>query len=159
MKLRITKPNNTKESEQIDFGLKKDRMEAYYNVKRKLSEMENTVEAIPYWKSFLSVAGFMLMILLIIMIAFVTFTNYESLPRQMPLIYSQTSSTWMLSDKDVYIIIPVLLLIGLAIVTRLNSITYKFDRRLSIVINITLILTAILGFIAFIQLFSFVLIY
>lgn len=158
MKFKIRK-NKNKEPQQIDLGLKKDRLETYYNLKRKVNEMEATVEAIPYWKSFLSVAGFMLMIFLIVLIEFIAITQYDKLPREMPLIYSQTASTWTLTDKDLFIIIPFILLFGLAVITRLNSITYKFDRRLSVVINISLILTAILGMIAFLQLYSFVLIY
>ena len=145
--------------EQITLDLKKDPLEGYYSVKRKITQVETTVEAMPYWKSFLSVTAFVLMLFLIILISAITFQNYNNLPKQIPLIYSQSALTWTLSDKDVYIIIPIVLFVALVMITRLNSQTFKFDQRLSIVVNIAVILSSVLGIIAFLQLFSFVLIY
>ncbi len=158
MQLRLYKPKS-KEIQQIPIDLKKDKLESYYQVKRKLSRLEATVEAQPYWKYFISVFAFLLVLLLIIFNTYVTFTKYSSLPRQLPLVYSQSTNTWTLIDKEFYLLIPFLLLLMLFIQIRFNTLTFKFDRRLSLVVNLGLILSSLLGFIAYIQLFSFVLIY
>lgn len=145
--------------EQISLDLKKDKLEGYYTVKRKLAYMEATVEALPYWKNFLSVLAFMLFILLIVFNFYVVISKYKELPRELPLIYSQSNNTWNLIDKEFYLLIPFVLLVALFFLIRFNTLTFKFDRRLATMINLTLILTSLLAFIAYIQLFSFVLIY
>lgn len=151
--------NNPKQSEQISLDLKKDKLESYYQVKRKLAHLEATVEALPYWKNFLSVLGFMLFLLLIVFNLYITISKYDELPKQLPLIYSQTNNTWNLVDKEIYLITPFVLLFLLFLIIRFNTLTFKFDRRLSTMVNLVLVLTSLLGFIAYIQLFSFVLIY
>ncbi len=145
--------------EQIPIGLKKDKLENYYQVKRKLSHLEATVEAQPYWKYFISVSAFLLVFLLIVFNLYLTITKYSQLPKELPLIYSQSSNTWTLIEKEFYLLIPFLLFVTLFMQIRFNTLTFKFDRRLSLVVNLGLILASLLGFIAYIQLFSFVLIY
>lgn len=158
MQLRISKPRS-KHVEQISLDLKKDKLEGYYQVKRRLAYLEATVEALPYWKNFLSVLAFMLFFLLIVFVLYVTISNYLSLPKQLPLIYSQGSNTWNLIDKELFLVIPFVLMFMLFLLVRFNTLTFKFDRRLAIMINLVLVLTSLLGFIAYMQLFSFVLIY
>jgi len=158
LQFRINKPKSG-ETEQISLDLKKDRLEGYYQVKRKLAHLEATVEALPYWKNFLSVLAFMLFLLLVIFIFYVTVSNYHRLPKQIPLIYSQANNTWNLVDKEIYLVLPFVLLLMLFMLIRFNTLAFKFDRRLAIMVNLVLVLTSLLGFIAYIQLFSFVLIY
>lgn len=158
MQINFGKSKNIK-PQQITLDLKKDKLEGYYTVKRKLAYMEATVEALPYWKNFLSVFAFMLFVLLLALNFYVVITKYQELPAQLPLIYSQSNNTWNLIDKEFYLLIPFVLFIILFLLIRLNTLTFKFDRRLATMINLTLILTSMLGFIAYIQLFSFVLIY
>lgn len=158
MQINFGKSKNIK-PQQITLDLKKDKLEGYYTVKRKLAYMEATVEALPYWKNFLSVFAFMLFVLLLALNFYVVITKYQELPAQLPLIYSQSNNTWNLIDKEFYLLIPFVLFIVLFLLIRLNTLTFKFDRRLATTINLTLILTSMLGFIAYIQLFSFVLIY
>lgn len=158
MQINFGKSKNIK-PQQITLDLKKDKLEGYYTVKRKLAYMEATVEALPYWKNFLSVFAFMLFVLLLALNFYVVITKYQELPAQLPLIYSQSNNTWNLIDKEFYLLIPFVLFIVLFLLIRLNTLTFKFDRRLATMINLTLILTSMLGFIAYIQLFSFVLIY
>lgn len=145
--------------EQTTLNLKKDKLEGYYQVKRKLAHLETTVEALPYWKNFLSVLAFMMFALLIIFTTYITITKYNQLPKQLPLFYSQANNTWGLIDKEFYLFMPFVFAFTLFLLIKLNSSVFKFDRRLAIIINLALILTSLLGFIAYIQLFSFVLIY
>jgi hypothetical protein len=158
MQFKIKWPSKKKQ-EQISLNLKKDKLEGYYQVKRKLAHLETTVEALPYWKNFLSVLAFMMFVFLILFNSFVTVTKYNVLPKQLPLFYSQANNTWGLIDKEIYLLMPFLFGFMLFFLIKLNSSVFKFDRRLAIMINLALILTSLLGFIAYIQLFSFVLIY
>ena len=158
MQIRLTKPTK-KQAEQISLDLKKDKLEGYYQVKRRLANLEATVEALPYWKNFLSVLAFLMLFFLIIFTTYITVNNYRIMPQKLPLLYSQSNTAWNLIDKEFFLLIPFLLLIALFFLIRLNSLTYKFDRRLATMINMSLVLTSLLGFIAYIQLFSFVLIY
>ena len=158
MQINLRKTRKSK-PEQITLDLKKDKLEGYYTVKRKLAYMEATVEALPYWKNFMSVLSFLLFVLLVIFNIYIVITKYQELPKELPLIYSQSNNTWNLIDKEFYLLIPFVLLIVLFVLIRLNTLTFKFDRRLATMINMTLILTSLLGFIAYVQLFSFVLIY
>lgn len=101
----------------------------------------------------------MLFLLLIVFNLYIIITKYQVLPKQLPMIYSQANNTWNLVDKEVFLVIPFVLLFLLFLIIRFNTLTFKFDRRLAIMVNLVLVLTSLLGFIAYAQLFSFVLIY
>lgn len=144
---------------QYELDIKSSKSEWYYNIKRRVSRYEATMEAIPYWRSYVTVTAIVATLAFIGFVSFVLYNNYATLPNSFPLIYSQATQTWNLVSKEYLMIIPIALAAFLLIMVRINIQTYRFDRRLAIMINFIVILVNILGIIAFGQLFSLILIY
>lgn len=144
---------------QISLDLKNSKLDWFYGIKRKLNNVEAVVEAIPYWKSFVTVAALVSSIATVGLLAYFIVDLYPELPPEFPLIFSQDTNSWMLIDKEILPGVPIALGIVLVLLLRLNSATYKFDRRLAQMVNLGIIIFNILSSIAFVQLVSLILVY
>lgn len=145
--------------EQFTLDIKRSNLEPVYNVKRRIARLETVVETLPYWRSFVTVAAFLTSIAFIAIISYLIFNSYNKLPPEFPLIHSQATGSWNLIDKEILPFTPIALGSLLAILLKLNSETFKFDRRLANMVNLGVIIFNILGTIAFVELFSLVLIF
>ena len=151
--------NKTKEKEQITIPIEPSKKELYYNVKRKVNRFGIFFGAIPYWKHIINVVAFISSILVIVVDTLLLIQLYGQLPNKIPLFYFQATKSWSLTDKELLIVIPIFSGIILILLSRLNSSVFRFDRRLAIMINVSIFIFNIFFIIAILQLFSLVLVY
>jgi len=112
-----------------------------------------------YWDSMLTIAAIMLSLFYVGFMIFFVVEYYNVISDTFPLFYSQATKSWQMYDKES---IPLFIIVTggiLGIIIRLNHITYSFDKRLSKMINVSLIIMNLLGVIAFTEIFSLLLIY
>lgn len=145
--------------QQIDLGLKRSRLEWFYNLKQKVSRRSAVIEALPYWRNVNTVLALLCSIAFIVIIIYVEGRNYQQLPDRIPFFYQQASNSWALTDKEVILPVPIFLAVNLGVLIRLSSVIYKFDRRLALMLNTGIIIFNLLGLVAFIQMMSLILIY
>lgn len=89
------------------------------------------------------------------MIAGSTFDNIT----EVPLVYKQATKSWELVDKEFLIALPVVVGAAQVMLINLSSSIYKFDRRLSFMLNSGLAVFNMLGIVGFYQLVSLLVIY
>lgn len=128
-------------------------------LRNRLSKWEQHIAATPFWKSALSSAAIVSTIFFAGLLIYFIFKFYDILPPKFPLIYSQTSNNWKTIDKELLPIAPVLIITILVFLTRFNYATYHFDSRLATMVNIAVLIFNSLGILAFMQLFSLLLLY
>jgi hypothetical protein len=145
--------------EQMQMPLKKSRFEWFYGIKRRFSNTSLVLEALPYWRNMNTVLALMTSVTLVVLTFLTISSNFGKLPDKVPLIYKQASASWELIDKEVLLPVPIFLGALLILLTNFSSSVYRFDRRLSFMINGAIILFNVLGLIAFYQILSLTLIY
>lgn len=159
MKFPLLSDRKNSSPQQISLAIEENRLEQYYALRSRLAKMEASVEALPYWRSMITVLAFTLSIAYVILIFYILAAKFGQLPNAVPLIYSQNQNTWILIDKEFLIIIPSILVAVIVGIIKLNSTIFEFDRRLAVMVNICLIVFSLLGIIGFAQLASLVLVY
>lgn len=145
--------------DQIKLDIKESKFDWFYSIRRKVTEVEAVAEAIPYWRNFSAVAALMSSIAFIGIITYLILSFYDILPPEIPLIYSQAGKSWDLIEKEFLPVIPVFLGVLLILTIRFNISSYSFDRRLAYIVNLAVTIFNIFGLIAFLQIFSLILIY
>jgi len=153
----MTRRTSGEETGQIQLGLKKSRLEFLYKLKARFAKMTILMEALPFWRNFNTIIALVSSLTFVGAMFYVISKNYLVLPGniRIPLVYLQSSRSWELLDKEVLILIPVVAGAMLVLLINFSSTIYRFDRRLSYMMNIGIILFNILGSIAFFQLLSF----
>ena len=151
------KQNNLEK--QITLPLKKSKKEVYYQVKHKVNRFSTIFGVLPYWKNIINVAAFISSIFVVFILIILLTQFYGKLPNKISLFFYQTSNSWNLIDKEVLIVIPVFASLILVLTSRLNTAVFKFDRRLSTVINVAILIFNLFLLIAILQLFSLILVY
>ena len=149
----------TNQEKQITLPLKKGKKEVYYQVKHKVSRFSAIFGVLPYWKNIINVAAFISSVFVVLILIILLTQFYGKLPNKISLFYYQTSNSWNLIDKEVLIIIPVFASFILVLASRLNTAVFRFDRRLSTVINVAILIFNLFLLIAVLQLFSLILVY
>jgi hypothetical protein len=157
----MTRRNSADATEQFKLDLKKSRWDFFYGVKNRFSRMTVLVEALPYWKNLNTIVALVSSFSFVAVMFYVISKDYLLLPSnlQIPIIYLQASQSWQPEDKEILLLIPVITGALLVLLLNFSSSIYKFDRRLSFMINFGIIMFNILGAIAFFQLLSLILIY
>ncbi|MBW7953567.1 MAG: hypothetical protein QY330_04840 [Candidatus Dojkabacteria bacterium] len=145
--------------DQYSLPLKKSRLEWYYNLKNQINKAGNVAQVFPYWRNLntsLAITSSVLLILVMLyMIAGSTFDNIT----EVPLVYKQATKSWELVDKEFLIALPVVVGAAQVMLINLSSSIYKFDRRLSFMLNSGLAVFNMLGIVGFYQLVSLLVIY
>lgn len=156
---KLSKNKTVAIDNQLPMAIEQGKLDNYYAIKRRLAKMEASVEALPYWRSMITVFAFSLSLGYVGFIFYIIATQYTRLPNLVPLTFSQSQNTWQLIDKELLIIIPSVLITLIITINKLNSSVFQFDRRLAVMINICLIAFSLLGLIGFSQVISLVLVY
>lgn len=139
---------------QLEFEIKKDPLEFWYKFKNYLYDLERRIEAIPFWKHFVCVFSFVVMMFAFGVPMIISSIYWDQLPIKIPFFYSQDVSSWIVAPKMyLYYVSSGLMMLGLFIYY-LSYILYSSDRRLSITINVLLIFVSILYIVAFWQILS-----
>lgn len=124
------------EENQLAIPLPKTRFEKYYNFKRKVSSKETNLKYIPITRtaSFWVILFFSVFTIITLLSLF--FRNYQSLPNEIPIFFSQIDSSWVLLPKAFlmcYLIIPILnIVLLLAPIRRM----YNTESRLAVTLMI-----------------------
>jgi len=152
----ITLSNHGK---QLDIGIPDPKLNFAQRAKRSIVGTKNIQKIDSYWDSMLTIAAIMLSLFYVGFMTFFVFEYYNVISDTFPLFYSQATKSWQMYDKES---IPLFIIVVggiLGIIIKLNHITYSFDKRLSNMINISLIIMNLLGVVAFTEIFSLLLIY
>lgn len=144
---------------QYDLDIKQSKTEFLYVIKRKITSFSIWMEALPYWRSVNTIIAILLSITFVGAVVIILANSYRDLPQNLPLVYKQSSNSWELVDKELIVSVPIIIGVILLVLIKLSSSIFKFDRRLSVMINLAIILLNSLGIIAFVQIISLFLIY
>jgi hypothetical protein len=144
------------ENKQIEMPIK-EKGESIYGIKRKISKKILYAGILPQWRNFMFVFSTVSGLALTLIISVFLYLNIGKLPDEVPLIFQQSTKTWLGIPKNNLFIIPLILFVYLLLITNLKGRIYSFDRRLVIVMNIAEIISYIFLLIALTQLFSLLL--
>jgi hypothetical protein len=142
---------------QIDLVDKKPSWRNRFRNKLQISN--NNITALSYWNNFLSSITIVSSIFVVAILSTIIINQYNQLPEQFPLFFSQYSKTWQLVEKEILIFAPIVLGLLLTLIIQFNRFVYLFDKRLSQMVNNIVIIFNILIMIATLQLYSLVMIY
>lgn len=146
------------EAKQLELEVKKNRKESWYKFKKKLIDYENTFENLPYWRSWTNVFSLITIVATIAIAYFALSRVWDNLPANIPLFYSNEIQNWELYPKEFLIYTTVGIVVLEIIVFFAAFKMFKFDKRLSTVLNIVIVISSILYGIAILQLSALVLI-
>lgn len=144
--------------EQIDLGIKESKLEPIYKIRRSISKMEKTAEAMPFWKSEVIVVAMVISIFFIAIVAGLIYLSFSALPEQVPIFYDHNTNRWGLYDKAFLLFIPIIYGIIVFAVWRIIYSVFLFDHRLALVTTWVLILFSIFGIVGVSQIISLILV-
>lgn len=159
MSLFKPKQNKQKQDEQLSMPIKKQNSEVVFGIKRSVDKSITYAGVIPYWRSFFFVAAFMSSLINIGLLGYVLYKNFSKLPAEVPLFYNQATASWTNYSRNTLFIIPIVILFFAIFVTILNAKIYRFDRRLVLMLNISIILANIFLVVGLGQILSLLLVY
>jgi hypothetical protein len=114
-------------------------------------------KAIGYFRSFPFMLSFIFTWITLIYIAVQVYQNYNMLPGEVPLIYSQALSGWEVINKEIFLYFLGGFLAFTLISPFINSKIYFFDKRLVLVMSIGIIIIDFFIIIGFSEIFSLLL--
>jgi len=145
--------------QQLEIGISDPKPNFAQRAKRTIIGTKHIQKIDFYWDNMLTIAAIILSCFFVGFMIFFISKYYNIISDTFPLFYSQATKSWQMYDKET---IPLFIIVVgsiLGIIIKLNHITYSFDKRLSSMINISLIIMNLLGVIAFTEIFSLLLIY
>jgi hypothetical protein len=149
----------TSSDRQISLDIKVKKESDLKKAQKRTRNWVRIAHINPYWKNASAVAMVITSlvssgILLTLLLKF-----YPSLPSQIPAIYNQALKSWTYIAKEDAIIVPIAHLVLTLIFLRLNMVIFKFDRRLVLTLNNSLILFNVVYLIEIFQIFTMLKIY
>ncbi|MFW5702812.1 MAG: hypothetical protein ACOCXP_02490 [Candidatus Dojkabacteria bacterium] len=144
--------------DQMGFGIEVQRVTFIQKWRESIKEWEQMIQVLPYWKSEINVANIVLSFTAVVSFIGILLVNFNELPNELPLFYSQTENNWYLLEKELMIFLSGALFSVELILLRLMRLVYNFDRRLSVVIAGTQVFLNLILVIAIIQIVSLVMI-
>jgi hypothetical protein len=148
-----TNDNNT----QIEMPIKEKR-ELIYSVKRNLNRSIMYAGILPQWRNFMFVFTTTIGSSLILILSIYIYQYFSSLPDEIPLIYQQSTSSFMSISKYHLPFIPAGLFVFVILMIYLKGRIYSFDRRFVSVANVSELIIYTLILIGLSQLFSLVMV-
>ncbi|MEI6462971.1 MAG: hypothetical protein WCO33_04900 [bacterium] len=151
MKINETNKN---EEEQLAMAIPSSRFERFYRFKRKVENAEESIKFVPINRTVSFWIILIFSIFTAVFIAFDVIRYYGSLPEQIPLLFSQIDSSWIILSKQyllAYIIVPITNIVIL--LTFIRS-AYLVQRRLTTAIMIIMNISNILILVAILQIIS-----
>jgi hypothetical protein len=150
--------SDTVSESQIKLNIRESSMEPMYKVKRSISKIEIAAEAIPFWKSTVSVITLTFSILTLVVFGFLIYFYYPRFPAEMPIFYDHSNGRWQLFPKSIFLFLPPIFAAIATILWKVNYSVFFFDKRLALVVTWIILLLALLNLIAIAQILSLVLI-
>lgn len=148
------KDSNKIEEQQLAMAIPSSRFERFYRFKRKV---ENVEESIKFVSINRTVSFWIILIFSLFTIGFIVYEitkYYGQLPTQVPLLFSQIDSSWIILPKQyllAYLIVP---LINILILYTFIHRAYLVQRRLTGAIMIIMNISNVLILIAILQVIS-----
>lgn len=152
-------PAKTPAEQQISLDIKVKRDTDFKKAQKKTRNWVRFVHINPYWKNTSAVAMVVTSIVTSGILLALLFINFDSLPYQIPAIYNQGLKSWTYISKEDTFFIPIVHLVLFIITLRLNMAIFKFDRRLVLTLNNSLILFNVIYLIEIFQIFTMLGIY
>ncbi len=157
--METVKETKREKNTQLAMPIKNGKTDVVYGLKRKIDKRITYAGIIPYWRSFFFVAALMSSITNALIISYVLYRYYTVLPADIPLFYNQASQNWQNLGKSTLIALPIILIVFAIITSIYSAKIFHFDRRLVLMLNISIIIANILLAIGLAQILSFILIY
>ncbi len=151
---KFIKKNNFNASDQFQMNIKQDKLSVVQSLHKKLKDMERRLEVMPFWRSYVFAFALLSSIIFPTVVVVLSILNFDSIYIDMPLFYEPNKAGWVLIDKGVVILIPIVYGILALILFNLNRNIFEYDRRLSHILGITMSIINILFLIAFAQILS-----
>ena len=146
-------------AQQISLDIKVKKQTDFHKVKKKTRNWVTTAHINPYWKNASAVTMVVTSVVASGILLALLLTNFQVLPTQIPAVYNQALKSWTYITKDDAILIPIIHLVLTIVFLRLNFIIFKFDRRLVLTLNNSLILFNVIYLIEIFQIFTMLKIY
>ncbi|KKQ35986.1 MAG: hypothetical protein US52_C0012G0011 [candidate division WS6 bacterium GW2011_GWA2_37_6] len=153
----FTRKEKTK-PEQFGLGIQTKEKRPLSGFNRKLHNLEMKLEVMPFWKNFSFVFYALSSLIIPGGIIALMLYKFNQIPVEIPLFYNPQISSWVLIDKSIAIILPIIYAIANLVLLNLNYSIFQYDRRLSQVLAFTMNISNILFLIAFAEILSIVLI-
>lgn len=139
--------------EQISLGIEDKTNKNVYRIRRRLERMERLIEINPFWNNGLTVFTTVFILSISAIIGLLIVKYYGQLPFKIPFFYNHSDNTWDANyDKSFLLILPVIIMGFNLMITRLNMLIFRFDRKLVYFTSLSLIMVNLLLIISFIQL-------
>ena len=144
---------STKET-QINFPIEVKSDNSVDVIKKSFNKTMIKASVVPFYRSFPYVLSMIFTFLTFIFLAIQTYQYYNTMPYQIPLIYSQSATGWQMVDKESLLVFLALFLLFSIVIPYLNSKIYFFDKRLVVVMSIGIVILDCFVLIAFSEIFS-----
>lgn len=142
---------------QIEMPIK-EKGEFIYSIKRNLNRSIMYAGVLPQWRNFMFVFTTISGLALVLILSIFLYQYLSLLPSEVPLIYKQSTLSWMSINKYNLAIIPAGLFVFVILMIYLKGRIYSFDRRFVSVVHVAEIIAYILIMIGLSQLFSLIMI-
>jgi hypothetical protein len=151
--------NELESSEQINLGLNVKKDNQIKKMRKKTRGWFEIMRINPYWKNFSAVTMVTSSLCITAIFAYIFLTRYERIPNQIPALYDQSKHLWTSIDKQDLLILPFIHLIVTFILVRLNISIFKFDRRVVLILNNSMLLFNFLFLYIIYQIYTMLMIY
>lgn len=129
----------------------------YRRFKAAISRRETEIELTPYWQELAPAIAIITTVFVVAGPAIAGLMFFSKIQPRIPFYYNAFTGYWEQVDKSVLVLLPVLFFVLLTIILRFNYDVYRFDPRLSRVLNYILGMVNLLFLLALTQIYSLVL--
>lgn len=142
------------QADQLDLEIQVKNLNLFGRMKRTIKDNEIMFEAVPYWKNGINIFALITIIAVNIIIMALLIFNYNSLPDQISVFYTEKSLSVNTFHKNYILFVPIFVTITEFFIYYLTYRIFSFDRRLALVINVLLAMVTILYFVSIGQIIS-----
>lgn len=140
--------------EQIHLGIETPSQKRTFRAGYNFRRWEDMIELLPFWRQALNPINITFSIAICAAVIVLLFAHFANLPPDVPLFYSQATSSFILVDKTILLGLPIIILVVQLGLLRLLRHVFNHDRRLSNVIATAQIFCNFTYFIAILELLS-----
>lgn len=145
--------------DQINLGLNVKKVNKIHKIRKDTRSWFQVIKINPYWKNISAIAMLITSLADTIIFLYVYLTSYKKLPEILPSVFNQTTQLWNYINKDEMFVIPIIHIVITLILIRMNLIIFKFDRRLVLIINNSMILFNIIFLFEIFQIYTMLMVY
>jgi hypothetical protein len=145
--------------DQINLDIKVKKVNQIHKIRKTTRSWFQIMKINPYWKNISAIAMIITSLADSLIFLYVYLTNYKQLPEILPSVFNQTTQLWNYANKDEMFVIPIIHLVISLIIVRLNITIFKFDRRLVLIINNSMILFNMIFLYEILQIYTMLMVY